>query len=116
MKVEHMNHESGYFSSIWSDMAIESTFMWYGQGHSGIIGITLKPQTLKVWNYSLHACNTLTGSLDKMCNSDAPLQTQHKEEMLATITSDSQDQTVLREKLCVSIDQGSRRTFRSNGE
>ena len=28
-------------------MAIETTFMWYGHGQSGIIGITLRPETVK---------------------------------------------------------------------
>ena len=51
---EHiMHHNPGLFNGIWSDMAIETTFMRYGHGQSGIIGITLRPETLKTWAYSL---------------------------------------------------------------
>ena len=34
---------------------IESTFMLYGHGIHGIVGITLKPSTLKKWAYSMHS-------------------------------------------------------------
>ena len=35
MKGQHtMHHKAGMFNGIWSDMAIESTFMWYG--HVGL--------------------------------------------------------------------------------
>lgn len=55
LKGEHvMRHTSGYWNSIWSDMFIETTFMRYGHGKGGIIGITLKPETLKVWSESTH--------------------------------------------------------------
>ena len=51
---EHiMHHNPGLFNGIWSDMAIETTFMRYGHGQSGIIGITLRPETLKTWAHSL---------------------------------------------------------------
>ena len=62
VKGEHtMHHNAGLFNGIWSDMAIETTFMRYGHGHgqSGVIGITMRPETLKTWAYSLHACNTV---------------------------------------------------------
>ena len=43
VKGEHiMHHNAGLFNGIWSDMAIETTFMRYGHGQSGIIGITLR--------------------------------------------------------------------------
>ncbi len=41
---------------IWTDMFIESTFMRYGHGRQGIIGITLKPETLAL---SRHICSQL---------------------------------------------------------
>ena len=67
MKGQHtMHHNAGIFIVIWSDMAIESTFMRYGHGTGGIIGITLKPETLKTWTYSLHTCNDIVQSLDVM--------------------------------------------------
>ena len=53
-----MHHTPGLFNGIWSDMAIETTYMRNGHGCKGIVGITLK-QNLKTWAYSLHTCNRL---------------------------------------------------------
>ena len=52
---EHvMKH--GYWNSIWSDMFIETTFMKYGKGPGGLIGVTLNPTTVKKWvNGYLHS-------------------------------------------------------------
>ncbi|KAK5898165.1 hypothetical protein CgunFtcFv8_015606 [Champsocephalus gunnari] len=61
-----MHHRSDVFNGIWSDMAIETTFMRYGHGQNGIIGITLRPETLKTWASSMHACNKVVGNLDSM--------------------------------------------------
>ena len=44
MEGQHtMHHNAGLFNDTWSDMAIETIFMRYGHGHSGITVITLKP-------------------------------------------------------------------------
>ena len=106
MKGEHtMHHKDSLFNGIWSDMAIETTYMRYGHGQKGIIGITLKPETLKTWAYSLHACNKIVNSLDTMRNQEEqPLKMHHKEEMKARMTSDAPDRKSLREKLEVCID------------
>ena len=46
MKGEHvMRHIPGMWNGIWSDMFIETTFMRYGHGKSGIAGFILKPET-----------------------------------------------------------------------
>ena len=42
-----MGHLNGLWNDICSDMFIESTFMTYGHGRSGIVGITLKQETLE---------------------------------------------------------------------
>jgi hypothetical protein len=42
-----MHHKQGIFNGIWSDMPIETTYMRYGHGHSGIIGLTMKLMVLK---------------------------------------------------------------------
>ncbi|PIK51925.1 hypothetical protein BSL78_11180 [Apostichopus japonicus] len=103
---EHtMHHVSGLFNGIWSDMAIETTFMRYGHGRRGIVGITLKPETLKTWAYSLHTCNIVINDLDQMRDRDGPpAQTHHKEEMPARIKADAQDRNTLHDKLELSID------------
>ena len=107
VKGEHtMHHNAGLFNGIWSDMAIETTFMQYGHGQSGIIGITLRPKTLKTWAYSLHACNTVVNNLDQMRTqaSQTASQTHHKEEATARVKTDTKDRTALRDKLEVCID------------
>ena len=46
---EHtMHHIPGLFNGIWSDMALETTYMRYGHGCKGIVGITLKPENLGI--------------------------------------------------------------------
>jgi len=50
MQSEHvMRHIPGAWNAIWSDMFIETTFMRYGHGKRGIIGLTLEPETLEIW-------------------------------------------------------------------
>ena len=71
-----MHHNAGIFNGIWSDMAIKSTFMSHGHGPGGIIGITLKPETLKTWTYSLHTCNDIVQSLDVIPSSQQRSQYQ----------------------------------------
>lgn len=67
MKGDHvMRHNPGIWNGIWSDMFIESTLMRYGHGKGGIIGITLKPETLKTWALSLHICSKLESDLNEM--------------------------------------------------
>ncbi|KAK5922319.1 hypothetical protein CgunFtcFv8_019592 [Champsocephalus gunnari] len=108
MKGQHtMHHRSGLFNGIWSDMAIETTFMRYGHGQNGIIGITLRPETLKTWAYSMQACNKVVENLDSMRDHEqqkCPSQTHHKEEMKARMKSDGEDRKHLREKLELCID------------
>ena len=61
-----IHHIPELLNGIWSDMAIESTFMRYGHSKSGIIGITLKPETLQTWAYSLHICHSVLNQLKDM--------------------------------------------------
>ncbi len=60
MKGEHvMRHKPGLWNAIWSDMFIETTFMRYGHGPGGLVGITLNQSALKRWALSLHTCSRL---------------------------------------------------------
>ena len=110
VKGEHtMHHNAGLFNGIWSDMAIETTFMRYGHGHSGIIGITvtLRPETSKTWVYRLHACNTVVSNMDQMRTQEQHVpasQTHHKDEAKARVKTDTKDRKALRDKLEVCID------------
>ena len=53
---QSFGREPDLCNAIWSDIYIESTFMRYGHSPGGIIGITVKPSTLKRWALSLHLC------------------------------------------------------------
>ena len=60
MKGEHvMRHQSGYWNAIWSDMFIETTFLRYGKGPGGIVGITLNGRSVKKWANGLHICTQI---------------------------------------------------------
>ena len=76
--------------------------MRYGHGHAGIIGFTLKPETLKTRALSLHICSHLESNLvdgEKMY-----VQKRHKEESNTTIANDAHDREGLRNKLDICID------------
>ena len=76
--------------------------MRYGHGHLGVVGQTLKPETLKVWAHSLRACNELIKGLDEMENHNVK-ENVHKEEMAGQIEQDKKDRILLSQKLEVSI-------------
>ena len=86
------------------DMFIETTFMRYGHAPGGIIGITLKPDTLKVWALSLHACSRLEADLDSMIENISEVVDKHKEEGKTRIANDKRDRDAIRAKLKKCID------------
>ena len=106
MKGEHvMHYVPGLWNGIWSDMFIETTFMRYGHGPGGIIGITLKPEALKTWALSLHICSRLEQDIISLVGKEQDLsQEAHKEEMKARIVSDGVDRQSIRDKLKLCID------------
>ena len=108
MKGEHlMRHKEGLWNGIWSDMFVESTFMRYGKGPQGIIGVTMKPDMVKKWAYSMHICSRILQDLSDMADghqSDQDGVISHKEEKPSRIRSDGQDRDNIRMKLKTCID------------
>ena len=44
LRGEHVaRHQEGMRNAIWINMLIETTFMRYGKGPTGLIGVTTKP-------------------------------------------------------------------------
>ena len=86
-------NRSKLWNGLWSDMFIETTFMRYGHGKAGIIGITLKPETLKTWALSLHVCGKLLEDQSTLRENERPscIQTIHKEEAKESISADKAD-------------------------
>ena len=66
-----MHHKPGTFNGIWLDMAIETTYIRYGHEHSGIIGLTMKREALKIWAMSIHAINTIISDLNIITDDEA---------------------------------------------
>ena len=86
LKGEHvMRLASGVWNAIWSDMYKDTTFMRYGHGKKGVISITLKPETLKVWSLGLNICSRIEEDVISVCNcesvnDDKVAQGRHKEQ------------------------------------
>ena len=95
-----IHHIPGLWNGLWSDMYIESTFKRYGHSHGGIIGITLQPETLKIWELHLHIWSRIVEDMTHMSDHHS-VQTQetHKEESKSRIRADAADRKVIREKL-----------------
>ncbi|KAL8583211.1 hypothetical protein ACOMHN_053724 [Nucella lapillus] len=100
-----MRHVEGLWNGIPSDMFIESTFMRYGHGRAGIVGVTLKPETLKTWALSCHVCSQLMVELAEIRSDtdDDRFQTTHKEESPARMESDKKDREGVRKKIVMCI-------------
>ena len=106
MKGEHvMRHKPGVWNAIWSDMYIKTTFMRYGHGPTGIIGIILQPSALQRWALSMHTCSQLVQDVADMTDGYKQSEVMtHKEEKPSRIHSDSQDQENIQDKLKTCID------------
>ena len=91
-----MQHTESVFSGIWSDMAIETTYMRFGHGPVGVVGKTLKPETLKVWAYSQSACTKIVSDLEEMNGRNKNKSEKHKEEENSQIKEDAKDRSSLR--------------------
>ena len=100
MKGEHVVRlQEGLWNAIWMDMTIESTYMKIGKGPSGIIGVTTKERTVKVWANGHHLCNELLSELDSLRDrkNDSPIK--HKEEGPGRIKADQLDRNKLQNTL-----------------
>ncbi|KAH3771599.1 hypothetical protein DPMN_172925 [Dreissena polymorpha] len=88
---EHvMRHVPGVWYAIWCDMFIEKTLMRYGHDKKGIIGSTLKPETVKVWSLSLYICSRLAEDLREMSSTNlVDTNEKHKEEKRDRINADA---------------------------
>ena len=105
MQGQHvMRHKPGIWNAIWSDMYIESTFMRYGHGPGGIIGITLKPSTLTRWALSLHIVSRLVQDVTEMSNETQENVLSHKEEAPHRVSADNVDRQKLMSKMENVID------------
>ena len=92
LKGEHvMRHQKGFWNAIWSDMFIETTFMRYGKGPGGLIGVTLDQTSVKKWANRLHISTQILNDLEAICDKGHQKEKIfHKEEMKGRIKSDGE--------------------------
>ena len=92
-----MHHKKGIWNGIWSDMMIETTYMKYGKGPSGLIGITTNPRSVQIWSNSHHIVNETLRNLERFTQEERDdVITTHKEESRARIVGDAADRRKLR--------------------
>ena len=83
MTGEHVTHHvPGLWNGIWSDMFIKT---------SGIIGITLKPETLKTWALGLHVCSCLEQDIISLVGKEKDISQEAHKQMKSRIVSDGAD-------------------------
>lgn len=99
MQGEHIVHlKDGYFNGLWSDMAIEMTYMNVGKGQDGIIGVTTSERSVSIWANSHHSCGELLMELKELCQKQTST-IKHKEEYQGRIKSDANDRQKIRSAL-----------------
>ena len=105
MEGEHViHHQDGLWNGIWSDLFIETTYMRYGKGPSGIIGSTLNDSTLAIRALSVSTLGQLSNDLAAMQNGKTQrVVTCHKEEQHTRVKADSDDRMKIREALSTCI-------------
>ena len=97
IKGEHvLHHRFGLWNGIWSDMMIETTYMKFGKGPSGIIGQTTKPRTVQIWAKSQHSCGKVLKELSTTLGKDDEEKVSHKEGK-GRMKSDEVDRKMLRD-------------------
>ena len=61
---EHaMWHQNGIWTSIWSDMMIETTVMRFGHGPNGMAGLTFNEKSFSCWAKSLNLFSVIESNL-----------------------------------------------------
>ena len=81
-------------------MFIETTFMKYGKGPGGIVGVTLQPNVVKKWANRFHITTQILKDLDDMREKARPKSQEfHKEEAKVRRKSNKDDQAGIRKVL-----------------
>ena len=101
LKGEYAQHQrQGLWNRIWTDMFIETIFMYYGHRPGGLIGM----RKLSICVMSLHICSRLMKDMADLKDSSSVDITSHKEELASWIKYDENYRQVKREKLKLCID------------
>ena len=105
MRGEHVTrHQRGLWNGMWTDMYIDTTYMRYGHGPGGIVGITLNEHALCRWALSLHICSRLTKDIADLKEATLVEVDHHKKESTSRIKADSDYRNAIRDKLEMCAD------------
>jgi hypothetical protein len=79
--------------------------MRYGHDKAGIVGNTLREETLKIWAFSRHTFSQIMVEIEDLRRStdDEHFQVSHKEENASRILKDKKDRDGIREKIATCI-------------
>ena len=83
---------------------IDTTFMRYGYGPGGIVGITLNERALCRWALSLHISSRLTKDNIDLKEATLVEVDLHKEEYPSRIKTDGDDRNAIGDKLETCVD------------
>ena len=95
--------QNGLRNAIWSNNAIESTYMKNGKGHSDLIGQTTQERAVKIWSNSHHLCGKVAKELQGLHLEKKQAKSLHKEETLGKISSDTEDHKKIRDGMLTFI-------------
>ena len=91
-----LRHQHGIWNGIWSDMMIETSYMKFGKGPSGIIGKTTKPKTIQKWAKSQLSCSEVLQTLNAIKNKADNTMSTHKEEKEGRMMAEQVDKIKLK--------------------
>ena len=79
-----MRHKSGLWNTLWTDMMIETTLMKTGKSPGGLKGVTLKPELVKKWAFSLNTFGNIDREIEEYFENDCEVLSPntHKEEKM----------------------------------
>ena len=78
---------------------IETTFIRYGHGPGGIVGIMLNEHALCRWALNLHICSRLTKDIAYLKEATLFEVDHHKEDSHSIIKADHDNRNAIRDKL-----------------
>ena len=83
---------------------IETTFMRYGHGSGGIVGIMLNEHALCCWALNLHICSRLTKDIAYLKEATLFEVDHYKEQSHSRIKADDDNRNAIRDKLDTCVD------------
>ncbi len=100
-----VRHIPGIYNSTWTDMFIETTYMWLGHGPAGVIGLATNWKQMVTWALSFATCGELSRDTRAMSNErQEAVHTHHKEETRASIETYQEDRLSICRTLTMCID------------